>query len=92
MTKKTAYLDAGSAVCETVLSEVGTYTLTLRMKDGSERTYNVFSALPEEERDPASTAQSFSLLGTAGRNVRSSLDFSNCTGVTDGGRLGGVLL
>ncbi len=70
VTKKTAYLDAGSAVCETVLSEVGTYTLTLRMKDGSERTYNVFSALPEEERDPASTAQSFSLLGTAGNEKR----------------------
>ena len=56
------------AICEYRLSEVGTYTVELTMKDDSVRTFNVFSALPEEERIPEVKETSFIIRGTAENN------------------------
>lgn len=63
---KTAYPDAGVTISEYKLTEVGVYNIILVMKDKSERVLHVFAELPEEERQPLTTGDSFSILGTAG--------------------------
>ena len=60
---KTTYLDSTSDACVYTLNEVGVYKLILGMKDGSERTLNLFSAMPEEEREPYPVEMDFTILG-----------------------------
>jgi len=57
------YLDASQAVCELDITEVGTYTVTLIMKDKSSQVLNFYSAVPEEECNTAAAADSFTLSG-----------------------------
>ena len=59
------YPDSNVDVCEYKLTEVGVYSIVLVMKDKSERTINVFSAMPEEERQPIKQADAFSISGKA---------------------------
>lgn len=66
-----SYLDTSRTVGEVTLSEVGLYTVTVTGKDGAEqKKYYFYSSLPEEERDPTATAQSFVLQGEAGSSTR----------------------
>ena len=62
---KIVYLDTSAAVCEFTLNEVGAYKITM-ISGETERVFNVYSSLPEEERVPASKASAFSLQGDAG--------------------------
>ncbi len=57
------YLDASQAVCELDITEVGTYTVTLIMKDKSSQTLNFYSTVPEEECNTAAAADTFTLSG-----------------------------
>ena len=62
---KTVYLDTYQEYCEYTLSEVGVYSIVLGLKDKTERTMNVFAAMPEEERFVYSASESFSIEGDA---------------------------
>lgn len=57
-----AYPNTDSEVCEYEATEVGVYTVTL-MIGNTARTVNFYACLPEEERFPAATEQSFVLQG-----------------------------
>ena len=59
------YPDTSVDVCEYRLEEAGVYSIVLIMKDRSERTLNVFSALPEEERQPLKEGNEFSIIGVS---------------------------
>ncbi len=60
----TIYLDTSSPVSEYTLGEAGQYRLVMTMKDGTDpREFNVFAAVPEEERPPQVTALDFSVEG-----------------------------
>ena len=67
------YPAASGDLCEYRLDEVGVYTVTLEMKDGLNRVYNLYSSLPEEERKTSTEENSFSLLGTATPPKRASI-------------------
>lgn len=62
---KTVYLDTYQEYCEYTLSEVGVYSIVLVLKDKTERTMNVFAALPEGERFVYTAGKSFSIEGDA---------------------------
>lgn len=62
---KTAYLDTYQEYSEYQLTEAGVYTVVLVLKDKTERTMNVFAALPEEERFVYAKGESFSIRGDA---------------------------
>lgn len=51
-------------ICKYKLTEVGVYKIVLVMSDNSERSINVFAALPEEERLPFITGGAFSISGS----------------------------
>lgn len=59
-----AYLDMSGGVSEYMLSEVGTYSVTL-MVSGSQRQFNVYSELPIAERAPSVLKDDISLQGEA---------------------------
>ena len=67
-----SYLDTASAVGTVRLNEAGVWRVTL-MVAGTERTYSVYSSLPEAEGTPTPTAQSFSLVGEAGQSYRDGI-------------------
>ena len=64
--KKPAIL--GSAVAEYTFTDVGVHEIILIMKDNSERKFYVYAELQEEERNPDSKGESFSVTGKAGNN------------------------
>ena len=64
----TVYLDSTSDACVYTLSEVGIYNIVLVMKDGSERVLNIFSAMPEAEREPYDVEMDFTILGVRENN------------------------
>ena len=51
--------------CEYRLTEVGVYSIVLVLKDKTERTMNVFAAMPEEERGVSALNDAFSIEGEA---------------------------
>ncbi len=59
-----SYLDTASSTADISLSDVGTYKLTVTVSD-IPREYYIYSSLPESERDPAQSAESVALAGTA---------------------------
>ena len=65
-----SYLSLGSAVAELPLSEVGSYKVIMSVS-GSNREYSIWSAFPEEERDPLQTAEQFSYVAS---DTESGLD------------------
>ena len=70
---KIGYPDPSMAISEYRLTEVGTYNIILVMKDNTERVFNVFAELPEEEREPNTTAESFVISGTPGNEKKDEL-------------------
>ncbi|MDE7168229.1 MAG: BatA and WFA domain-containing protein [Clostridia bacterium] len=70
---RVSYLNTSGTVGEFVLTEVGTYTVVLTMNDKTNRYFNIFSALPEEERSPVNEAVSFSLSGEASDERRDGI-------------------
>ncbi len=65
------FLDTSRSTGEHTLAEVGLYTITVT-KHGDDRPkkYYFYAALPEEERDPSASAQSFVIRGEAGPSTR----------------------
>lgn len=70
---KMGYPDPHVAISEYQLNEVGVYNIILVMKDNTERVFNVFAELPEEEREPNATAESFVISGTPGNEKKDEL-------------------
>lgn len=70
---KLHYPDADVAISEFTLSEVGSYLITMTMKDGSMRTFNAFAALPKEERSPSASGDIAIVRGTAENNMRNGI-------------------
>ena len=66
-TGKVDYLDLGTAMSSYVLNEVGVYDITL-MVSGSPREFSVYCSVPEIERVPTVTEESFSLQGEKQNN------------------------
>lgn len=66
-TGKVDYLDVSTAISSYMLSEVGVYDITL-MVSGSPREFSVYSSVPELERVPMQTEDSFSLQGEKENN------------------------
>lgn len=64
---KVDYLDVSTAMSSYVLGEVGVYDITL-MVSGTPREFSVYSAVPELERVPMATEDSFSLQGEKQNN------------------------
>lgn len=62
---RTVYLDTQQEYCEYRLTEVGVYSVVLVLKDKTERTMNVFAAMPEEERNTSVSVTAFSIEGEA---------------------------
>ena len=56
------YIDNSADIGVLHLERVGTYTIRF-MQSGEEKKYKIYSASPDEESNPASTGESFSLLG-----------------------------
>ncbi len=63
------FLDTSSESCEYRLTEAGVYTFTATI-GGRDRNVNLYSQLPETERKPASTLDSFVIGGEAENNHR----------------------
>lgn len=63
------YLDAAGTVYEIELTEVGTYRI-INMSGSGTKEYNVYSAMPESERNPQERALSFGLQGQAENHGR----------------------
>ncbi|MCH5142399.1 MAG: VWA domain-containing protein [Clostridiales bacterium] len=61
---RNSYLETISDVVEYELTDVGLYTIRAIMKDGSDRIFNAYASLPEEERIPFVQESSVVLLGT----------------------------
>ena len=59
-----SYLNVGGEVASFALGEVGTYKVTMTVA-GSQREINIFSELPEAERDVCAVGESISLSGLA---------------------------
>lgn len=59
-----SYLGVGSEVAAFTLSEVGSYQVTMTV-GGSPREINIFSQLPEAERDPAAFGEALRISGEA---------------------------
>ncbi len=59
-----SYLSTNVATSELSLTEAGVYTITATI-DGNQRTFRLFAALPEAERDPASTEMVLEVQGQA---------------------------
>lgn len=66
-TGKVDYLDVSGAISSYVLNEAGVYDITL-MVSGSPREFSVYSSVPELERVPMETEESFSLQGEKENN------------------------
>lgn len=56
------YIDTSSDVCTLHLDRVGTYTVSMTVA-GTEQKYKIYSSAPEEESDPSSVGDDFSLTG-----------------------------
>lgn len=65
-----SYLGTGGGSCELYLSEAGLYTVTV-LADGGERIFNIFAAIPEEERIPLVAESAFKITGEAGEMKKS---------------------
>ena len=63
-------LYTSDSVYEFRLTEVGTYTVTSSFRDGTSKSFNLYSSFPEEESVPVAEAQSFVILGVAGNEKR----------------------
>ena len=66
---KEVYLDASVDAVEYQLTEVGTYTIAINVKNKYLRTVNLYSALPEYERTSAVEGR-FEIIGEATPSVR----------------------
>lgn len=69
---KISYMDISGATCEYELTETGAYTVKVSA-GGSERTFSVFSAIAEEERNPSATEDAFTIEGTRGNKKRTGI-------------------
>lgn len=65
------WLDTSSEIASFDLTEVGTHVVTISTTSG-QKTYNVFVAVPESEREPTSTLTSFIISGEASGFMRDS--------------------
>lgn len=63
-------LDTDTSVTSYTLAEVGVHNVTVKYLNGEVKEFSVFAALPEEERIPSVSAQSFVLSGEASDGYR----------------------
>ena len=67
---KESFPDTSVTTVEYTLNEVGTYTVEMVMTDGSMRTINIYSSLPESERVPNETEAMRVIYGEKERSTR----------------------
>ncbi len=61
---RVTYLDTATAACDLRMDEVGTYTITLVLGN-NQRVFNIYSSLPEQERNPDADGLGITLQGQA---------------------------
>lgn len=70
---KEYFPDSSLAVCEFSLREVGSYQVTLTLNDKTTRTFNVYVAMPEDERVTKPSEERLFVVGIAQNNKRSGI-------------------